>query len=72
MARGIHIGDRVRWSWGTGRATGQVVERFTERVSRTLDGTEVVRNATDDDPAYLVEQEDGDRVLKSTSELEKD
>lgn len=71
MARRIHIGDQVQWNWGSGTATGEVVERFTEKVTRTIDGTEVVRNASDDEPAYLIEQEDGDRVLKSDSELEK-
>ena len=41
------------------------------QVTRTIKGNEVTRNATDDDPAYLIEQEDGDRVLKSGSELTK-
>jgi hypothetical protein len=49
---------------------GQIREVFTERVSRTSKG-EVTRNATHDDPAYLIEQDDGDRVLKSHSELRK-
>ena len=46
-------------------------EVFTERVSRTIKGSEITRNATEDDPAYLIEQDDGDRVLKSHSELRK-
>ena len=57
-------GDRVRWTWGDGAAEGTVRERFTERVTRTIKGAEVTRNATEDEPAYLVEQADGDRVLK--------
>ena len=64
-------GDRVKWSWGAGTATGEITERFTERVTRTIKGNQVVRNADDENPAYLIEQEDGDRVLKSHSELEK-
>lgn len=69
MAYDIHVGDTVEWNWGQGTGTGTVTERFTDHVTRTIDGTEVTRDASTDDPAYLVEQEDGDRVLKSGSEL---
>lgn len=69
MGYDIHVGDEVEWQWGEGTATGTVVERFSEKVTRTIKGTEVVRNATDEDPAYLIEQDDGDHVLKSGSEL---
>ena len=62
-------GDTVEWNWGSGTATGTVQESFTERVTRTIKGTEVTRDADADNPAYLIEQDDGDRVLKSESEL---
>lgn len=65
----IEIGDEVEWNWGSGTASGTVKERFTSKTTRTIDGNEVTRNATDDDPAYLIEQDDGDEVLKSGSEL---
>ena len=64
-------GDTVEWTWGSGTATGTVQEFFTERVTRTIKGTEVTRDADADTPAYLIEQDDGDRVLKSESELSK-
>ena len=64
-------GAKVRWSWGEGTATGQVSEVFTSKVTRTIEGNEVTRNATEDEPAYLVEQEDGGRALKSHTELER-
>jgi len=64
-------GANVRWKWGNGSATGKIVERFERRVQRTLDGSKIVRNGTADNPAYLIEQDDGDRVLKRGSELEK-
>ncbi len=64
-------GDTVSWTWGSGTAAGTVTETFTETVTRTIKGTEVTRNATDEEPAYLIEQDDGDRVLKSASELRK-
>jgi len=64
-------GDTVKWNWGSGTAEGKIVEKFTEKVTRTIKGKEITRNASTEEPAYLVEQEDGDRVLKSASELDK-
>ncbi|MPR33581.1 DUF2945 domain-containing protein [Salmonirosea aquatica] len=64
-------GDHVAWSWGKGTAMGTVREKFTQKVTRTIKGSEITRNATDDEPAYLIEQEDGDEILKSESELTK-
>ena len=63
------IGEEVAWEWGSGTGTGTIVERFTESVTKTIKGNEVARNATEEDPAYLIEQDDGDVVLKSSSEL---
>lgn len=62
-------GDRVEWNWGTGTGQGRVSEVFTSDVTRTISGTDVKRNASEDEPAYLIEQDDGDEVLKSGSEL---
>lgn len=59
----------VSWDWGNGEAHGTIVDRFTSRVTRTIKGTEVTRNASNENPAYLIEQEDGDQVLKSHSEV---
>jgi hypothetical protein len=59
-------------SSGSGAAEpgqGKVRKVFPERVSPTIKGSEITRNATEDDPAYLIEQDDGHRVLKSHSEL---
>ncbi len=62
-------GAKVKWRWGANEAHGEIVESFERRVSRTLKGEKVVRNADVDEPAYLIRQADGDRVLKSHSEL---
>lgn len=72
MTQKFHIGDEVKWKWSTGWGHGKIVERFTERVTRKIGGSEITRNATSDEPAYLIHQEDGDRVLKSESEISKD
>lgn len=71
MTTAFRKGARVRWNWGQGSATGTVAERFERRVSRTIAGKRIVRNGSHDNPAYLVEQEDGARALKSGSELER-
>ncbi len=60
----------VAWNWGNGTAKEQVKERFERDVERTLKGSKVKKNGTEDNPAYLIKQEDGDEVLKLGSELE--
>ncbi|ALG60189.1 MAG: DUF2945 domain-containing protein [Pseudomonadota bacterium] len=60
----------VQWDWGNGTAKGQIKERFEREVTRTLQGSEITRNGSQDDPAYLIKQDDGDEVLKLGSEIE--
>lgn len=62
-------GSKVSWNWGANTAQGKIVERFTGKTTRTIKGAEVTRDASRKEPAYLIEQDDGDRVLKSRSEL---
>ncbi len=71
MTKAYAVGAKVSWSWGQGQATGKVADVFEKRVQRTIKGAKIVRRATADNPAYLVEQEDGGKALKSHSELEK-
>lgn len=68
----LRKGSKVSWTWGAHTARGTIVERFTSKVTRTLKGTEVTRDASRKEPAYLIEQDDGDKVLKSRSELTAD
>ena len=69
MSYEFHIGDQVKWNWGNGTGEGKIEERFTSKTTRTIEGNEVTRNASEDEPAYLIVQDDGDQVLKSASEL---
>lgn len=71
MAEKYNEGTEVKWKWGSGYGNGKVKEVFTEKVTRTISGTEVTRDASSDQPAYMIQQADGDRVLKSHSEVEK-
>ncbi|MBW8640182.1 DUF2945 domain-containing protein [Hoeflea sp. WL0058] len=64
-------GTTVEWNWGSGVGSGTVAEIFTDKVTRTIKGNEVTRNASEEEPAYLIRQDDGDRVLKSHTELTK-
>jgi len=68
----LRKGSSVTWSWGAHKASGKIVERFTRRVTRTLKGTKVTRDASQAEPAFLIEQDDGDKVLKSLSEITHD
>lgn len=63
------VGSDVSWSWGSGTAKGTIVERFERRVQRTLKGTKVVKNGGANNPAFLIEQKDGAKVLKLGREL---
>lgn len=61
--------DKVCWKWGQYEAYGKIQEVFTRKITRTISGKEITRNATEEEPAYLIVQEDGQEVLKSESEL---
>ena len=67
----IRTGTVVTWKWGASHATGKVTEVHHEKVTRTTKGSEITRNGSDDDPAYVIEQEDGTTVLKLRSEVER-
>lgn len=69
MSNHYRKGASVSWNWGSGAASGKIAERFDRRVQRTLKGTRVVKNGSADNPAYLIEQDDGATVLKRGSEL---
>jgi hypothetical protein len=65
----FRIGSKVEWRWGKGTGIGKVKESFTDDVERTIAGATIKRKASADEPAYLIEQEDGRCVLKSHSEV---
>ena len=69
MADKFRNGQKVHWAWGAAQAEGKIAERFERRVQRTIKGTKVVKVGTAENPAYLIEQEDGGKVLKRGSEL---
>ena len=64
-------GTKVEWDWGNGTGTGKIVKKYTQKITLKLQGSEVTRKASDGEPAYKIEQDDGSEVLKSGSELRK-
>lgn len=62
-------GEIVHWHWGQGIGSGRVMERHPCRISRRIDGVEIVRNGSPDNPALVIAQDDGSQVLKLESEL---
>lgn len=64
-------GDTVKWKWGNGWAYGKVNNTFAEKTTRKIKDTEVTKNGTADNAALYIEQEDGDKVLKLESEVQK-
>lgn len=67
----IQKGTEVKWNWGNGTATGKVQETFTSKTTKTIKGNEVTRNGEEGNKALYIQQEDGDYVLKSESEVDR-
>jgi hypothetical protein len=63
-------GTTVSWKYGTGKATGKIEETHKETITRKLKGSDITRHGTPDNPALVIVQENGDRVLKLQSEVE--
>jgi len=71
MSKKFDKSDKVSWKYGKGQATGKIESAKTERATIKSHGTTVVRNGSEDNPAYKIKQEDGTPVLKLQSELSK-
>ena len=65
----IRKGSKVTWKWGSSTAEGKVAEVHREKVTRQIKGETITRDGSRDDPAYVIEQEDGGKVLKLKSEV---
>ena len=69
MSKVFAQGTKVVWNWGQGQGKGTVVEHYKDSVHKVLQGSEITRHGTSDNPAYLIEQDNGHQVLKLHSEI---
>lgn len=67
----IKQGTEVQWKWGSGTATGKVIETYTEKVTKTIKGSDVTRDGEEGNKALYIEQEEGNKALKLESEVER-
>lgn len=67
----IREGSTVKWKWGNGTATGKVISSHTKKITKQIEGSEITRNGEEANKALFIEQEDGAKVLKLESEVEK-
>ena len=61
-----HQNDEVSWKTGRGVVRGRVKEIHTSRIDKD---EAKARNASEDNPTYVIERDDGSEDLKSESEL---
>jgi hypothetical protein len=62
-------GTKVSWKYGIGSATGKIESVHKEPVTRKIKGHDIHRNGSAEDPALLIVQENGNKVLKLQSEV---
>ena len=61
----------MKWKWGGATAYGKITEVYEVSVEKTIKGKRIKRNGSPDNPALLIEQENGGKVLKLKSEVSK-
>lgn len=62
-------GQKVYWKWMGGKVKGEVVESYTQPISKEIKGKLIKRNGSPEKPAYLVKSEAGNFALKLETEL---
>lgn len=66
----LTIGSHVIWNKSADSTKrGTVYSIYRERIVRTIDNTKVELDTGDHNPAYLIEQDNGESVLKLHSEV---
>lgn len=64
-------GDRVSWAFGNGRGSGTVISTHTSKITKNIDGATITRNGSKENPAVYINSDDGNNVLKLSSELSR-
>lgn len=64
------VGSAAQWKWMGRLIDGEVKEIYFEPVAKTIKGKVIKRNASQENPAYLLQSEAGNYALKLHSELQ--
>lgn len=67
----IQEGSTVTYKWWNGSVKWKVLKTYDEKVTKTIDGTQVTRKWETWNKALCIETENWDKVLKSENEVEK-
>ena len=70
MTKSYSKGDKAEWKWSNGTASGEVEKVSHEKTDIQSNGSTITRNGSKDDPAVVIKQNDGTKVIKLASELE--
>lgn len=60
---GVHV------TWDDGRSMGRVTDVFDRKVTWRLQGSDVQRYESNENPTYMIELNNGDFILKHRHEL---
>lgn len=63
-------GDEVEWKYGKSKASGTVAEVHKEDVDKKVQGKQIKRKGSPEEPALVIKQGDK-QVVKSASEVKK-
>jgi len=71
MSGKLSKNSKVTWQWLGRPIHGVVKEVYDHKVTRNIKGSNITRNGTKENPAYLVESDAGNLALKLGTELQK-
>lgn len=67
--KAFKVGTQVQWRWMGRHISGKVKEVFLEPITQVIKSKKIKRNASIENPAYLVESKAGNLALKLQTEL---
>jgi len=67
----IRQNAKVKWKWGDKYVKGMVLRSYARRRTLVVGDTTIIRHGRLRNRALLIEQEDGNHVLKLESEVQK-
>lgn len=65
----MKVGETVYWKWGNGFAEAKVSSIHFEKVSIETKGKVITRNGTSVNPALILRNKNGIRIVKLASEV---